>query len=89
MDHHINPTKTALTVGAFVGGWHIVWSLLVAFGWAQVLIDFVLWMHMMSVPWVVKPFDLTAAATLVIVTWVFGYVIGYVFAKIWNRMHRG
>lgn len=89
MDHHINPTKTALTVGAFIGGWHIVWSLLVAFGWAQVLIDFVLWMHMMTVPWVVKPFDLAASATLVIVTWIFGYVIGYIFAKLWNRMHRG
>ncbi len=89
MDHHINPTKTALTVGAFVGGWHIVWSLLVAFGWAQMIIDFVLWMHMMSVPWVVKSFDLPAAVTLVIVTWIFGYVLGYIFAKIWNRMHRG
>ncbi len=89
MDHHINPTKTALTVGAFIAGWHIVWSLLVAVGWAQPLINFVLWMHMMSMPWVVKPFDLTASVTLVVITWVFGYIIGYAFAKIWNRMHRG
>lgn len=89
MDHHINPVKTALTVGAFVGGWHVVWSLLVAFGWAQPIIDFVLWMHMVSVPWVVKPFDFSASITLVVVTYVFGYIIGFIFARIWNRMHRG
>ncbi|MFA6519907.1 MAG: hypothetical protein WCT41_03765 [Candidatus Paceibacterota bacterium] len=89
MDHHIDPRKTALTVGAFIGGWHVVWSLLVAFGWAQALIDFILWAHMISVPWIVKPFDLTASATLIVVTWVVGCVFGYIFARIWNRMHRG
>ncbi|MFZ3044217.1 MAG: hypothetical protein WA058_03900 [Minisyncoccia bacterium] len=86
--NHLNPAKTGLTFGAFIGGWHVVWSLLVGMGWAQPLIDFILWAHMISVPWVVKAFDLSAAVTLVIVTWVVGCVFGYVFARIWNRMHR-
>ncbi len=89
MDHHINPAKAALTVGAFIGGWHVVWSVLVALGWAQAIVDFVLWMHMISVPYVVKAFDPSAAVVLIVVTAVMGYVFGFVFARIWNRMHRG
>ena len=89
MDHHINPAKTALTVGVFVGFVHLVWSALVAFGLAQPIVDFVLWMHMINVPYVVTAFDLSAAVTLIVVTTIMGYVFGYVFGKIWNRMHRG
>ena len=89
MDHHLNPQKAALSIGLFIGGWHLVWSLLVAFGWAQALINFVLWMHMISLPYVVGAFNLTAATTLVIITTVAGCVMGNIFARIWNRMHRG
>jgi hypothetical protein len=88
MDHYINPAKVALTFGVFIGGWHLVWSVLVALGLAQPLIDFILWAHMISLPWIVKPFDLTASLTLIIITSVVGYAFGYIFAKIWNRMHR-
>ena len=88
MNHHIDPLKTGYVVGAFVGGIHLLWSILVALGWAQALIDFVFWMHMISVQYVVKPFDLTAATTLVVVTAIAGCVAGYLFALIWNRMHR-
>lgn len=88
MNHHIDPTKVAFTVGTFIGGWHVVWSALIAFGFAQTLINFVLWMHMINVPYVVKAFDFYASVTLVLVTWFFGCILGYVFARIWNRMHR-
>lgn len=37
----------------------------------------------------IGPFDLVAAATLVVVTLLIGCVIGYVFAVIWNWFHRG
>lgn len=87
MNHYINPTKTALTIGAFAGGLHLVWSIFIALGWAQALVDFKLWVHMISVPIVVKPFELSTAATLVIVTAIVGYVVGHIFALIWNRMH--
>lgn len=86
---HLNPQKAAVTVGLFIGGWHLVWSLLVALGWAQSLVNFILWMHMISLPYVVKPFDISAATTLVVLTTVGGYVFGLIFARIWNRMHRG
>lgn len=89
MNHHINPGKVAMSLGAFVGGLHIVWALLVGIGWAQGIINFVFWMHMVSLPIVVKKFELSAAVTLIITTTIIGYVGGYVFAHIWNRMHRG
>jgi len=89
MNHHINPVKAGLTLGAFVGGIHLVWSILVAFGWAQPLIDFIFWAHMFSMPFTVKAFDSTAAVTLIVVTSIIGYIFGYIFALIWNRMHRG
>ncbi len=88
MEHHIDPAKTALTVGVFIGGGHVIWSILVALGVAQGIVDFVLWMHMISLPYVVKAFDFSAAATLIIITSIVGYVVGYLFANIWNRMHR-
>ncbi len=86
MDHHINPAKAGLALGVLFGGGHLAWSVLVALGWAQPLINFVFWAHMISLPLVVMPFDLTAAATLVVVTAGVGYVLGYAFASIWNRV---
>lgn len=86
--NHLNPKKTGLAVGKLVGGLHLVWAVLVALGWAQTLVNFSMWAHMVSVPVVVKAFDLSAAVTVVIVATFVGFFIGYVFAKIWNWLHR-
>lgn len=32
--------KLGLVLAAFIGGWHLVWCVLVLLGWAQALIDF-------------------------------------------------
>jgi hypothetical protein len=72
-----------------VGGLHLVWSIFIALGWAQAIVNFSLWAHMVSLSFVVKAFDLSAAATVIIIASLIGYVVGYVFAKIWNWMHRG
>jgi hypothetical protein len=89
MNQHLNPTKTGLTLGGLVGGLHVAWSILVAFGWAQALVNFSFWAHMVSLPLVVKTFDLSTAVTLVVVVTIIGYVVGHIFALIWNRVHRG
>jgi hypothetical protein len=39
---HLNPAKTALTIGVFLGCWHLMWSLLVVLNWAQPIYDFIL-----------------------------------------------
>lgn len=89
MNQHINPTKAGLTLGKLLGGVHFIWAILVALGWAQALVNFSTWAHMVSVPIVVGTFDLSAAITVVIVATAIGFVLGYAFAKIWNWIHRG
>ena len=87
--NHLNPRKTGLAFGTLVGGLHLVWAILVALGWAQALVNFSLWAHMVSAPVVIKAFDFSAAVTVIVIDTVVGYVLGYAFAKIWNWLHRG
>ena len=83
----IHPIKAGVTLGALVGGWHLCWSLLVAVGWAQPLIDFIFWIHFIQPVYVIRPFNIGIAAILVVVTSVAGFVLAYVFSLIWNRLH--
>ena len=84
----LNAQKTALTVGVFVSGVHVVWSVLVLLGWAQPLLNFIFWLHMLSNPYMVTGFDITRVVLLIIVTFGVGYVGGWVFAMLWNKLHR-
>jgi hypothetical protein len=83
-----SPNKVGLVIGALIGGWHLAWSLLVLVGWAQPIIDFIFWAHMIQPIYVVKAFNLLAAITLIVITATSGYVFGYVGAVIWNKVHR-
>ena len=81
-------STVGLVFGLLIGGWHFFWALLVAIGWAQPLIDFVFWAHMIQPIYVIKPFDPKAAITLILITFVTGYVLGLIGAVIWNKLHQ-
>lgn len=83
----IHPIKAAATLAVLVGGWHLCWSILVALGWAQTLINFIFWIHFIQPIYVIQPFNLGLAAGLVALTSLLAFVIGLVFATIWNRLH--
>ncbi len=83
-----NPNKVGLVIGALIGGWHLLWIILILLGWAQPILDFIFWAHMIRPVYVVKPFDSGAAATLIIVTVALGYIFGFAGGVIWNRLHR-
>lgn len=83
-----NPHKVGLVIGALIGAWHLLWAFLVLVGWAQPIIDFVFWAHMIQPVYVIKPFDLKAALTLIVLTTAIGYAFGLIGALIWNRLHR-
>ena len=83
-----NLNKVGLVIGALIGGWHVIWALLVLIGWAQPIIDFIFWAHMIQPIYVVKPFDPLAAVALIVITSVIGYIFGLLGAVIWNRLHR-
>lgn len=89
MAGRINANRAGIALGAIMGLWHVSWSALVALGWAQAVIDFVLWMHFIKPIYVIEPFNLSTAAILAAVTAAIGYVMGLVFGWVWNALHSG
>ena len=80
--------KLGLIVGAFLGAFHACWSLIVASGYAQVLLDWVFWLHMLNNPLKVDAFSAPRALVLVALTTAIGYLYGAVFALIWNAFQK-
>jgi len=85
---NLNPHKTGLAIGAMLGFVHLVWSILVAVGLAQLYINWIFQLHMIVPPYTVATFSVMNAVLLVIVTSVLGYVVGWVLASIWNMVHK-
>jgi hypothetical protein len=83
-----NPNKVGVVFGALSGGFHLCWSLLVLLGWAQPIIDFIFWAHMIRPVYAIQPFNAAAAVTLIILTSAIGYLFGIVAAIVWNKLHR-
>ena len=84
----LNPHKTGLILGAFLGIMHIVWSLLVLLGWAQPLADFSARMHMITPILRIESFDIVRAVGLVLIASLIGYIVGTVFAHLWNNLQK-
>lgn len=85
----LKENQVALMVGLVAGGVHLLWSIMIALGLGQVYLDFILGLHMVNNPFVVGPFNLGTTVMLVLVTFVIGYVLGWVFAYLWNRLIKG
>jgi hypothetical protein len=86
---HANPKKVGFVGGTVLGGLHLIWSLLIFLGWAQPLLNFSMWAHMIHFVVIVGPFDASAAAAVVVVASCVGYALGYVIATAWNKVHHG
>ncbi len=84
----MNKKKTALVLGSFAGLVHLVWSVAIALGWAQPWMNFVYRMHSLNNPFMVMPFDLGRSVGLIVITFVVGSVVGYIFATLWNHFNK-
>ncbi len=82
----LNTFKTGLSAGAMLGLLHSLWAALVAAGWGQGVLDFVLRLHMIGMEMRVGPFDPVTAAGLVGLTAGIGFAFGVIFALIWNAL---
>jgi hypothetical protein len=84
---HIKPHKAGLALGGFVAAIHIIWSIIVALGWGQPLLEFIFWAHMIKpIPFKVVPFDFGTALVLIVCVAAIGYAAGRIFAMIWNKV---
>lgn len=84
----LNAKKVGLAFGFFFSGWHLGWIVLILIGFAQPLLDFIFWAHMISNPYQITGFNITQALTLVIITFIFGYLVGWIFSWIWNKLQK-
>ena len=84
----IGINRTGLVSGLVLGTIHLFWTVLVAAGVAQAVMDFVFRLHFIRPVYVIEPFSLIHALALVLLTAASGYCIGALFALLWNRLHR-
>ena len=85
---NIRPHKVGLVTAVLLGGFHTFWAALVFFGVAQAIYDFILWAHMIHLSLVVGPFDPNATMSLIVITTVMGYIMGYIGALVWKKLHK-
>ena len=83
----INPIKAGLALGVVIALIHASWALIVAAGLAQRLVDIIFWLHFVQPLYIILPFDIATALMLVGIAAVCGFVVGLVFAMVWNRFH--
>ncbi len=81
--------ETSMVFGVFAALVHVVWMLIVFLGLGQFYLDWIFGLHLIANPFKVLPFNMTAALTLIVFAFVVGYVLGWAFATIWNRLHKG
>lgn len=81
---HLSVFKSGMALGIVVGLWHLTWATLVAFGAAKPVLDYVLKLHFFEFSYALAPFNVTTAITLVAVTAGIGFLVGAIFAVIWN-----
>lgn len=80
--------KFGLTLGGLFGVVHLTWTVLIAIGVAQPLMDFVFKLHMIQPVYEVRPFVFGTAVALIVFTSAVGYVVGYVLGLLWDIVQK-
>ena len=84
----ISANRAGLIGALMLGGWHLLWSLIVATGLAQPLMDFIFWLHFIRPVYVIETFEPMRAGALVLLTATLGYAIGWVLGMLRNCLRR-
>ena len=78
--------KVGLFTGICLAVCHAVLSLMVLTGLAHIYLTWILGLHFLTNPFLVTGFNLAKALILVVFTFIIGYLGGYLFTLLWNRM---
>ncbi|HLE06996.1 MAG TPA: hypothetical protein VI933_00040 [archaeon] len=85
--NQISEKKAAMLLATFAVTVHIIWSALVALGFAQAYVNWMLGMHFITAPVVtVGTFDIVTALSLIVSVAIVAYIAGFIFAFVWNRI---
>ena len=86
----LGKNKTGLSLGILFAIVHAVWILAVAVmpGTLQNFLDWMFKLHYIESVWVLTSFNWLNALLLLIVTFVAGYILGWVFALAHNLHHK-
>ncbi len=76
--------KCGLTGGLAMAIFHLCWLILVASGFAQAFIDWILQLHMIKPFYVIMPFQWSNAILLLIVTFIAGFLGGAILGGLWG-----
>jgi len=76
--------KVALTVAWFAVVMHFIWVLILAGGMGQQFATWMMGLHMVTAPTTFGVFSWGTALWLLVVAFVFGYIIGWIFAGVYN-----
>ncbi|MDO8571850.1 MAG: hypothetical protein Q7R79_04180 [bacterium] len=87
MTSRLSIYKTGMTFGGVAAFLHVLWSLLVALGGAEYMLNFVFALHFLDNPHTVGSFNIVQACFLVLIAGVIGYGVGSIFAFFWNIVH--
>lgn len=79
-----NQHRVALALGYFAAVVHLIWILMVAGNVAQPFLNWVLGLHMVANPVMVGQFQWGNAIMLLIMTFIVGYLAGWIFVGIYD-----
>ncbi len=75
-------------MGSFAAVMHVGWSILVMLGLAQPLYNWALSLHAIEVPVTIGEMSIGGAIVLVVVAFVMGNIVGWIFASVWNKVNQ-
>ncbi len=80
----LSKSRLGLVFGVLLSAAHLGWLVMVLTGVAETVLDWVLEMHFMSFTYSILDFNYLSALLLLVMTFVAGYVAGFVLAAVLN-----
>lgn len=80
----MNAKKVGLALGTLIALVHLVWVSIVRLGFGDNILGGIMRLHFINCPAVITPFSIGTAVFLVIIAFIAGYILGWLFAVFYN-----